>query len=74
MKYLSEYLLALALAFGTLVFASMDVQARVVCGPNGCYHVYPHRSQWPVGQGGGYYASQLYGGYYKHRSRWPVGQ
>ena len=49
MKYLSEYLLALALAFGTLVFASMDVQARIVCGPNGCYHYYPHRGQWPVG-------------------------
>jgi hypothetical protein len=49
MKYVSEYLLALALAFGVLALAGIDVQARVVCGPNGCYHVYPHRSQWPVG-------------------------
>jgi hypothetical protein len=56
MKYLSEYLLALALAFGTLVFASMDVHAAVVCGPNGCHHYYPHRSQWPVG-----------GAYHPHR-------
>jgi hypothetical protein len=49
MKYLSEYLVALALAFGALSLASVDVQAAVVCGPNGYHHYYPHRSQWPVG-------------------------
>jgi hypothetical protein len=49
-------------------------QAAVRCGPNGCYHYYAHRSQWPVGQGGGYYASTQYNGQYRHRSQWPVGQ
>ena len=50
MKYLSEYLLALTLAFGTLVFASIDVHAATVCGAAGCRHVYTHRGQWPVGR------------------------
>ena len=50
MKYLPGYMVALAVAFGALVLASMDVNARVVCGPNGCYNYYPHRSQWPVGE------------------------
>ena len=50
MKYLPRSLVALALALGALVLASMDVHARVVCGPSGCYNYYPHRSQWPVGQ------------------------
>ena len=74
MKYLSGYLVALALAFGTLVLASMDVHAATVCGPNGCRHVYTHRGQWPVGQGHGYYAATRYNGHYRHRSQWPVGQ
>jgi hypothetical protein len=43
------YLVTLALAFGVLMFAAVDVQAAYRCGPNGCYHYYPHRSQWPVG-------------------------
>jgi hypothetical protein len=73
MKYLAEYLVALALAFSALALASVDVQAAYRCGPNGCYHYYPHRSQWPVG---GAHPSNYYnyGKYrYPHRSRWPVG-
>jgi hypothetical protein len=49
MKYLSEYFVALVLAFGALALTSIDVNAKLICGPNGCHHVYPHRSQWPVG-------------------------
>jgi hypothetical protein len=73
MKHLSEYLVALALAVGTMALASMDVHAAVVCGPNGCYHYYPHRSQWPVGgaQPTHYYNYWKYR--HPHRSRWPVG-
>ena len=74
MKYLSQYFVALALAFGAMAVTSIDVHAATVCGPNGCRHVYTHRSQWPVGQGGGYYASTRYNGRYRHRSQWPVGQ
>jgi hypothetical protein len=70
MKYLPRYLVALALAFGALVLASMDVHARVVCG---------HRSQWPVGGSHPtYFNSAAKYGYlkyrYPHRSQWPVGQ
>jgi hypothetical protein len=74
MKYLSKYLVALTLAFGTLALASMEVHAAVVCGPNGlCRHVYPHRSQWPVGgaQTTHYYNTWKYR--HPHRSQWPVG-
>ena len=74
MKYLSQYLVALALAFGAMAVTSIDVHAATVCGPNGCRHVYTHRSQWPVGQGPGYYATTRYHGHYKHRATWPVGQ
>jgi hypothetical protein len=74
MKYLSQYLVALALAFGAMAVTSIDVHAATVCGPNGCRHVYTHRSQWPVGQGHGYYASTRYNGHYRHRAQWPVGQ
>jgi hypothetical protein len=74
MKYLSQYLVALALAFGAMAVTSIDVYAAVVCGPKGCHHVYRVRSQWPVGQGGGYYASSRYHGHYRVRSQWPVGQ
>jgi hypothetical protein len=74
MKYLSQCLVALALAFGAMAVTSIDVHAATVCGPNGCRHVYTHRSQWPVGHGGGYYASTRYNGHYRHRSHWPVGQ
>jgi hypothetical protein len=75
MKYLSQYFVVLALAFGAMAVTSIDVHAATVCGPNGCRHVYTHRGQWPVGQGGGYYnTAQRYYGHYKHRSRWPVGQ
>jgi hypothetical protein len=49
MKYLSVYLVALALAFSAVALASIDAQAAVRCGPKGCYHYYPHRSQGPVG-------------------------
>ena len=73
MKYFSECAVAVTLAFGVLALAGIDAQAAVRCGPNGCYHYYPHRSQWPVGQGGGYY-NTTYHGHYKHRSQWPVGQ
>ena len=66
-----KYLVALALALGVLALAGIDAQAAVRCGPNGCYH---YRSQWPVGQGGGYNNATLYHGHYKHRSQWPVGQ
>jgi hypothetical protein len=68
-----KYLVALALAFGTLALASMDVQAAYRCGPSGCYHYYAHRSQWPVGgaQTSHYYNYWKYR--YPHRSRWPVG-
>ena len=55
-----KYLVALALALGVLALAGIDAQAAVRCGPNGCYHYYPHRSQWPVGQGGGYYNTAQY--------------
>jgi hypothetical protein len=44
-----KYLVALALALGVVALAGIDAQAAVRCGPNGCYHYYPHRSQWPVG-------------------------
>ena len=54
MKYLSQYLVALALAFGTMAVTSIDVHAATVCGPNVCRHVCAHGGQWPVGQGGGY--------------------
>ena len=79
MKYLPRYLVALALALGALVLASMDVHARVVCGPSGCYNYYPHRSQWPVGGSHPtYFNSAAKYGYlkyrYPHRSQWPVGQ
>ena len=74
MKYFPGCMVALAVAFGVLVLASMDVYAATVCGPNGCRHVYTHRGQWPVGQGGGYYNTTQYHGHYKHRSQWPVGQ
>ena len=74
MKNFSEYLVAAALAVGALTLVAIDAQAAVRCGPNGCYHYYPHRSQWPVGQGPGYYATTRYHGHYKHRATWPVGQ
>ena len=67
-KNFSEYLVAAALAVGALTLVAIDAQAAVRCGPNGCYHYYPHRSQWPVGQGGGYYNTTQYHGHYKHRS------
>jgi hypothetical protein len=68
MKYLSGYMVALAVAFGALVLASMDVNARVVCGLNGCYNYYPHRSQWPVGGAHPtYYNSAAKYGYLKYR-------
>ena len=67
-----KYLVALALALGVVALAGIDAQAAVRCGPNGCYH---YRSQWPVGQGGGYYNSaQQYQGHYRYRSQWPLGQ
>ena len=59
MKYCSECLVALTLAFGILALAAIDVHAAVRCGPNGCYHYYPHRSQWPVG---GAYHTRWHGG------------
>jgi hypothetical protein len=73
MKHLSEYLVALALAFGALALTSIDVNAATVCGPNGCRHVYPHRSQWPVGgaQRTHWHNAAKYR--YPHRSQWPVG-
>ncbi len=74
MKHLLQYLVALALAFSAMAVTSIDVYAATVCGPNGCRHVYTHRGQWPVGQGGRYYASARYNGHYRHRSQWPVGQ
>jgi hypothetical protein len=58
MKF-SGYLVALALASGVLMFAAMDVQAAYRCGEHGCYHYYPHRSQWPVG---GTYNARYHGG------------
>jgi len=61
MKNVSKYLVAAALALGVLTVAAIDVQAPTVCGPNGCHRVYPHRSQWPVGQPGKYYNSAPYG-------------
>jgi hypothetical protein len=61
MKYLSEYLVAATLALGVLTVAAIDAQAATVCGPNGCHHYYPHRSQWPVGQPGKYYNTAPYG-------------
>jgi hypothetical protein len=73
-KNFSEYLVAAALAVGALTLLAIDAQDAVRCGPNGCYHYYPRRSQWPVGQGGGYYNTTQYHGHYKHRSQWPVGQ
>ena len=57
MKNLSECLVAAALAVGVLTLAAIDVQAATV----GCHRVYPHRSQWPVGQPGKYYNSAPYG-------------
>ena len=36
MKYFSEYLVAVTLAFGVLTLAAIDAHAKVVCGPNGC--------------------------------------
>ena len=79
MKYLPGCMVALAVAFGVLVLASMDVYAATVCGPNGCSRVYTHRSQWPVGGAHPtYYNSAAKYGYlkyrYPHRSQWPVGE
>ena len=79
MKYLPGCMVALAVAFGVLVLASMDVYAATACGPNGCSHVYTHRSQWPVGGAHPtYYNSAAKYGYlksrYPHRSQWPVGE
>jgi hypothetical protein len=54
-KNFSEYLVAAALAVGALTLVAIDAQAAAGCGPNGCQR-YPHRSQWPVGQSGKYYA------------------
>jgi hypothetical protein len=48
MKNLTGYLVAATLALGATLVA-IDAHAAVVCGQNGCRHVYPHRSQWPVG-------------------------
>jgi hypothetical protein len=59
-KTLAEYLVAATLALG-VTFAAIDAQAAVVCGPNGCHHYYPHRSQWPVGQPGKYYNTAPWG-------------
>jgi hypothetical protein len=73
MKYLSKYLVALALAFGTLALASMDVRAAVTCGPNGCHHYYRYRSQWPVGGAHGTHLYNTAKHRYPHRSQWPVG-
>jgi hypothetical protein len=73
MKHLSEYLVALALAFSALALASVDVQAATVCGPNGCRHVYTHRGQWPVGGAQPTHYHNYYKYRYPHRSRWPVG-
>ena len=42
MKYFSEYLVAVTLAFGVLTLAAIDAHAKVVCGPNGCHRVYPY--------------------------------
>jgi hypothetical protein len=67
-----KYLAALALALGVLALAGVDAQAAARCGPNGCYHYYPHRSQWPVGQR--VYNTTRYHGLYRHRAQWPVGQ
>jgi hypothetical protein len=53
-KNFSEYLVAAALAVGALTLVAIDAHAKIVCGPNGCHHYYPHRSQWPVGQTGKY--------------------
>jgi hypothetical protein len=61
MKSFSQYLVAAALVFGTLTTVAIDAHAGTVCGPNGCHRVYPHRSQWPVGQPGKYYNSAPYG-------------
>ena len=59
MKYCSECLVALALAFGILALAAIDVHAAVRCGPNGCHRYYPYRSQFPVG---GAYRTHWHGG------------
>ena len=79
MKHLLQYLVALALAFSAMAVTSIDVYAATVCGPNGCSHVYTHRSQWPVGGAHPtYYNSAAKYGYlksrYPHRSQWPVGE
>jgi len=60
MKY-SQNLVAAAVAVGALTLVAIDAHAKVVCGQNGCQRVYPHRSQWPVGQPGKYYNTAPWG-------------
>jgi hypothetical protein len=59
---LAKYLVAGTLAVGA-TFAAVGAQAAVACGPHGCTHYYPHRSQWPVGgaQAGKYYNTAPWG-------------
>jgi hypothetical protein len=59
-KNIAQYLVAGTLALG-VTFAALGAQAAVSCGPHGCQHYYPHRSQWPVGQSGKYYNSAPWG-------------
>lgn len=61
MKYFSQCLVAATVAVGALTLVAIDAQAKVVCGQNGCQRVYPHRSQWPVGQPGKYYNTAPWG-------------
>jgi hypothetical protein len=60
MEFISRCLVAAAVAVGALTLVAIDAQAKVVCGKNGCHHVYPYRSQWPVGQSGKYYNTAPY--------------
>jgi hypothetical protein len=62
LKNLTGYLVGATLAFGVTV-AAIGAQAAVTCGPHGCVHTYPHRSQWPVGgaHSGKYYNSAPWG-------------
>jgi hypothetical protein len=73
MKYLSQYFVVLAIAFGAMAVTSIDVHAATVCGPNGCRHVYTHRSQWPVGGAQSTHWHNTWKYRHPHRSQWPVG-
>jgi hypothetical protein len=72
MKNLTGYLVAATLALGATLVA-IDAHAAVVCGQNGCRHVYPHRSQWPVGGAHPAHWQNSWKYRHLHRSQWPVG-